>query len=231
MIEVEGKTLNTVDEITRWFVDAAIKHHGVGPSDANVGETLSRLPCSDEVAEAIVRVLDRGPTPARAAACTYLGLRPVNAAVLRQAWMRWVSPAAAWLEDKGSTSGAKMGTLLASAAESCGVANDAATSAAFVRLAHRYDTWRLWTLAIVHADPAGRGLHALREGITHGVRLSTGDADMLAWRYATHAPTLLAAVGGLLASHAVAVRSAFFAEAKKQLDPEQAAAVATVMGL
>lgn len=231
MIEIDGKTLTTTDEIASWLIDAAVTNRGVKPWHSNAGETLSEQPYSDEIAGAIVRVLDQGPSVARAAACTYLSLRPVNAPVLQQAWIRWVSPPASWLEDRGSTSGAKMGSLLAWAAESCGVAKDNATSAAFVALADRYDTWHLWTLAIVHADPAGRGLPMLRDGIDHGVRLSAGDADMLAWRYATHAPNLLAAVGGLLAGHDKSVRSAFFAEAGKQLDPLQAAAVAAALGL
>ena len=71
----------------------------------------------------------------------------------------------------------------------------------------------------------------LRDGIDHGVRLSTGDADMLGWRYAKHAPNLLAAVAGLLAGHDESVRRAFLNEATKDLDAEQRAGVSAAIGL
>lgn len=170
MIEIDGRVLADAGAIAAWFTDAAASRDGVKAWHDDVGETLAEQPYSLAVAEAIVRVMDAGPTAARAAACTYLRLRPVDAPVLKRAWTRWVDPPVAWLDDVGSSSGAKMGSLLAWAAEQCGVATDPDVSAAFVRLADRYGTHALWARAIAHADPRGRGVDALSHGIARGVR-------------------------------------------------------------
>lgn len=228
MIDILGRP-HTIDEAVAWFQRAAATGEGLQPYHTDAGDLLAEQPYNDAIAEVVVRVFDEGPTNARDAMCSYLRARPIEVEPLRSAWLRWVSPPAAWLDERGP-GGTRMGALLAGAAEACRMATDPAVSDAFVARADKDGTWALWTHAIAHKDPLGRGVFALRDGVDHGVVFSPGEADMLAWRYAKDAPHLLAAVAGILSGHPEPVRAAFRDEASKHLNADQVAAVSAALG-